>query len=282
MENMTLLAQILRESNLLLEVSMDYWHDKIVDAVNNMKKVRLTYDDEQGGKGKNTRYILPVAYGESKAGNPVIRAYETMGSSKRGLTSPPNNREYPKWKLFRIDRIVSMTVGKNNFKGYADILKAEQLNMDGGDLGMTKYYAISPLSGKKDVEISDREKPIGSDPITKTDVEQNSAVTKEPDQPKTVDNTPNKPNIVNKLEAPETAPITKQDIQPNIQKSVDTNADGTEAQKLNATTDEPITKQDIVDPKDNEITRSYNDLMNRWNNMYKDEEENTEVEYDRQ
>ena len=92
--------------------------ERIKDAVNKVLRVRMTYNDKQGGKGKNERFILPVAFGLTQSGKKAIRAYQTAGSSKRGLTNPPNNREIPKWKMFLMDNIVSWDNGKKSFKIY--------------------------------------------------------------------------------------------------------------------------------------------------------------------
>ena len=83
---MTLFEQILSESNLLLEKQNEVTIEKIKDAIENERVVSIMYNDKQGGKGKSWRYILPVVYGELKSnGKAAIRAYETKGSTKRGL-----------------------------------------------------------------------------------------------------------------------------------------------------------------------------------------------------
>ena len=87
---MTLFEQILAESNLLLEKQNDVTIEKIKDAIENQKKVSIMYNDTQPepgpkGMGRSWRYILPVVYGELKNGKPAVRAYETVGSTKRGL-----------------------------------------------------------------------------------------------------------------------------------------------------------------------------------------------------
>ena len=102
---MTLFQEILSEQGLLLEAVND---QNIIKAVNKMLHVRITYDDKQGGKGKRERYILPIVYGKNKKGNRVVRAYETFGSTKRGLKYDPQaTPEGNPWKLFIVDNIVS-------------------------------------------------------------------------------------------------------------------------------------------------------------------------------
>ena len=86
---MSIFKEIVNES-LLTEISQDRDAD-VKKAINNVLRVRISYNDKKGGKGKNERYILPVAFGLTKSGKKAIRAYQTAGSSKRGLTNPPNN-----------------------------------------------------------------------------------------------------------------------------------------------------------------------------------------------
>lgn len=76
--------------------------DKAKDAIDNKYHVRIRYDDgdaEVNGS-KRSRVIQPMAIGKTKAGHPCIRAFQVSGNSRRGA---------PKWKLFRLDRIMSWT-----------------------------------------------------------------------------------------------------------------------------------------------------------------------------
>ena len=53
--------------------------DNIVDAIKNRQVVVIYYDgDEPGGRG--IRQIEPVCLGVSKAGNKVLRAWDSEGS----------------------------------------------------------------------------------------------------------------------------------------------------------------------------------------------------------
>lgn len=102
---MTLFEQILSEQGLLLEMTND---QNIIKAIRKALRVRMTYHDgEWDRKGKNERYILPVAYG-TNGDVAYVRAYETAGSSKRGLNN--NDGDHPDgnpWKLFKVSNIVS-------------------------------------------------------------------------------------------------------------------------------------------------------------------------------
>ena len=74
--------------------------DKVLDAIDNHYYVRIKYDDGKKGskKSKGSRIIQPMAFGTTKLGYPVVRAFQLNGNSRRGA---------PNWKFFRLDRIVS-------------------------------------------------------------------------------------------------------------------------------------------------------------------------------
>jgi predicted DNA-binding transcriptional regulator YafY len=69
----------------------------IIDAINNHYRVKIYYSGD-GDTPAGHRTIEVYAYGTSKAGNPVIRAYQLFGETKTII---------PQWKLFRVDRIIS-------------------------------------------------------------------------------------------------------------------------------------------------------------------------------
>lgn len=78
----------------------------VKDAITNKHTCDLRYlDDEKLPNGGQARTIQPVAYGYSKRGNPVIRAYQTSGPS---LKVDEKGIPLPDWRLFRMDRIKSM------------------------------------------------------------------------------------------------------------------------------------------------------------------------------
>ena len=97
----------------LLSVLTEQVSNSVVkDAITNKHACEIRYlDDEKLPNGGNVRVIQPVAYGYSKKNNPVIRAYQTSGPSlkvnKKGVLLPD-------WRLFRVDRIKSMTPKKGD------------------------------------------------------------------------------------------------------------------------------------------------------------------------
>ena len=295
---MDLFEEIVKQTFLINEsISIN----GINDAINGLHPVWITYDDEQGGGGKARRLIYPVAYGLTSKGNPVIRAFQPQGSSKRGLTTPPNNREMPQWKYFRVDRIKFWrVVSSQTFDGD----RLEGFNQEGDD-SMSMVYTIAPIGNAKQLS---RQKPeIGYKPITKQDVE-NIPTEEEPKeatpqykeqprrysakqvvnnilnriksgtqkifnkkQPETIDNLEKNSNLTtdnNNLTAPETEPISKQDVgqtKTTIPTKPVTNA---------KPDDEPVTKQDVNNSEEetvenNKLTNSFKDMMSRWNNLNK-------------
>ena len=304
---MGLFEEIVLESSLLTEgVSVD----SITNAINGLHPAWITYDDKKGGGGKARRLIYPVAYGTTSAGNSVVRAFQPQGSSKRGLTTPPNNREYPKWKYFRIDRIKFWrTINSNTYNTDELVGFNEE-----GDKSMSEVYAIAPIGNAKKIKHNNVQtnNPSGNTPtksfepkpITKDEVENIDVTpTVQPNKnkytaknaidsiigfiknsgkkignlfKKNLENKPESPNIKtgDTINAPDTTPVTKQEIgnekinnQTNIEQNIEPNV---------PVNDEPVTKQEIDNPtgeennlKENVLSKSFNDMMNRMNNLYK-------------
>ena len=217
-------------------------------------------------------------------GKKAIRAYETMGSSKRGLTTPPNNRKYPKWKLFLYDNIVSWANGKKSFADYKDQLIAQGLKVH-GDKHMSTLFAITPFADD-DVQVArtSSTNPITPEPVTKLDVNpspksQNKATTDKDkfisagqQRANTVDKTQQTDYTDNKLEAPDTEPISKQQISGQEENPSPENS----MEKMTAKTS-PITKDEIENGENkDDVMDKFNDLNKRMDNLYNDNEEEDE------
>lgn len=274
--------------NILNEIAV-VKDDKIKQAIRDVRRVRIYYDDHKDviskTKGYAMRYILPVAYGTLKNGKKAVRAYQTAGSTKRGV---------PKWKLFLVDNIVDWQNSTRTFKKYKQALLDLGLNVN-GDKHMTTLYAITPFANP-DVQVAKYSHEIDPEPITKNDVipsttTQQTTQTmakKEPlantMQPQSIDNKYNLDYNVD-IESPDTEPITKTDIGNQNRQNTNTVGQIQTANNIEPVT-EPVTKQDIendaeiengnandIDLKDNDFVKRFNDLTDRMNNLYNNEEE---------
>lgn len=109
----------------------------VIDAIKKHYTVVIRYDSNDGvKKGKNYRVIQPVAYGLSKGGNLVIRAFQPLGDTESSI---------PSWKFFRLDRIKSWNPKKN------DIFNTppEGFN-DKGDNTMSEVYLVADFGWNDD------------------------------------------------------------------------------------------------------------------------------------
>lgn len=284
---MTLFEEIINENELLNEITSNRDND-IKKAINNVLRVRISYDDKKKhpikhegqiippNKGKKERFILPVAYGLTKNGKRAIRAYQTTGSSKRGT---------PKWKLFLLDNIYSWSTGKKSFKQFGDTLIRLGLNTK-GDKHMTTLFAITPIGGEN-VAVAKDSNPIAPTPITKNDVtptaklqspetlkKSNEFVSSKEKQHTDID-IDNKNRYTNsKVNAPETEPVLKTDISPNYD-SVANNDSVSEPQNTSYKT-EPITKDDVngtESVENNKLSNSFKDMTQRMDDLYQDNED---------
>ena len=74
--------------------------DVIIKSIKDKQIVVINYDgDEPGGKG--LREIEPVCLGYSKAGNPVLRAWDMEGSSHRDYILTDRNNRISGWTTCR-------------------------------------------------------------------------------------------------------------------------------------------------------------------------------------
>lgn len=80
---------------LLNENRIDY--SSITDAIDNKYRVVINYNSHGENIATGWRIIEVYAYGLTKSGNPVIRAYQPYGDTSSKI---------PSWKFFRVDRIM--------------------------------------------------------------------------------------------------------------------------------------------------------------------------------
>lgn len=94
--------------DLLVEIASI---ESVVDCIKNKKICIIYYDgDEPGGRG--LRQIEPVCLGVSKSGNKVLRAWDEEGASHTGFKG---EQPLPGWRLFRVDKILSLKPTGENF-----------------------------------------------------------------------------------------------------------------------------------------------------------------------
>ena len=138
------------------------------NAIDNLRPVIIRYWTKGKPVATGRRYIYPVAYGLTKAGNPVIRAFEPYGDT---------TTKVPAWKFFRLDRIKRWRcLNDKTFQGKP----LEGLNR-GGDMTMSVVYNIVNLD-----KIPDKESHAG--PVTKKEIEKPSVQTPEIPKPVPTDN----------------------------------------------------------------------------------------------
>ncbi len=110
--------------SLILEVATK---SDIMDIMQKRRIAELYYDDNEDPGGKGKRWVQMYAYGNSLAGNDVVRVYQVGGDTK---TIEPG------WKLFRVDRMN----GLRKLGGTFD--EAKPLFNPTGDKDMTQIYYI--------------------------------------------------------------------------------------------------------------------------------------------
>lgn len=100
----------------------------VSDAIQKRWVVKIKYKISNDDRiGVEERVIMPVAYGVSKSGNLVLRAYQPQGDTKTTV---------PHWKMFRLDRIVSWKPLRNEIMYNAPNEDYNPL----GDKTMKKVY----------------------------------------------------------------------------------------------------------------------------------------------
>lgn len=134
--------------------------EDVNNAINNLTQVEIRYLTNGKTIATGRRIIYPVAYGLTKSGNPVIRAFEPYGDT---------SSKVPAWKFFRLDRIKNWRPLKKSYKGE----KLEGFN-ENGDETMSVVYNIANIKGRPSNIMFPK---IGKTPLTKDDVLQQSSDT---------------------------------------------------------------------------------------------------------
>ena len=169
-----LIEEILNEENVTIS--------KVIDAIDSHKRIMINYKSDGGDDANGPRIAELYAYGLTKSGNPVVRAFQPYGDT---TTSVPN------WKMFRLDRITSWKDTGQTFDHPAsDDYNVGDFN-EHGDKTMATVYKIAEFD-KETIYRTDTEKAIDrlqrqiDNPIRITDI-----------QKATSDNITNKANLKN-------------------------------------------------------------------------------------
>jgi len=124
--------------NLLLEIfnklilNESVNTNSVTDAIKNRYRVTINYEgDPSHGVAPGIRTIEVYAYGLTKAGNPVIRAYQPYGDTVTKV---------PSWKFFRLDRVKSWK------PTYSLVTKPAAGFNPNGDRTMSVVYEIANFS----------------------------------------------------------------------------------------------------------------------------------------
>ena len=111
--------------------------ENVVKAMDNHSKVIINYHSNGDDKNTGTRVIEPITYGLTKAGNPVIRAYQPYGDT---------TTKTPGWKMFRLDRISYWEETKEKFYNVPNI-PGQDANIDGDETMATVIKTFRSTMG---------------------------------------------------------------------------------------------------------------------------------------
>ena len=150
--------------NILLNESVSV--SEIDDAIDNHKRIIINYHSYGEDIATGARIIEVYAYGVTKAGNPVIRAFQPYGDTRSKV---------PSWKFFRLDRISYWKETNQTFSEPAsDIYKGlGDFNPD-GDETMGIVYKIAKFGNKNTIDKDNmvmNTNPKLKDDVFKTDSE---------------------------------------------------------------------------------------------------------------
>ena len=123
----------------------------IDDAIDTHTRVIINYNTRGENIATGPRIIEVYAYGITKAGNPVIRAFQPYGDTSSRV---------PSWKFFRIDRIIYWKPTKQIFtKPASDYYKNIGNFNPNGDNSMSTVYKIAYFGSKNNMAMNDQSGP---------------------------------------------------------------------------------------------------------------------------
>lgn len=261
----------------------------VVDAIKKRYEVKITYSADNKPEGKGPRIIQPVAYGKTKAGNPVIRAFQPYGDTET---------KTPKWKFFRLDRITGWKPLRNN--KFEEPPADEWLNMGAegkynktGDSSMSEVFLVADFEGTKQryerggllkYNTKRREDKIANDPLYmfKKNMEKakqqgnfatidknvaNWQKEKQKRQQAVVQNRGNKESVKNMQQAQNFGDETIQTVGPVTKNNTDTQTPNRRVNYQQAQNNGPVYKQQKPTQEKPEETGETNDITNSENNI---------------
>lgn len=142
-----LLGKLLAE--ILLEESVNA--QDVNNAIDNHERVIISYHSDGKDNATGSRVIEVYAYGLTKSGNPVIRAFQPYGDT---------TSKVPSWKLFRLDRIDDWKpTGQKFTEPASDYYTGMGQFNPNGDKTMGVVYKVAQFDDG-DVFMTDAEKQL--------------------------------------------------------------------------------------------------------------------------
>ena len=158
-----MLTELLQEILLTESVSVN----EIDDAMDNHKRVIINYHSKGEDVATGARVIEVYAYGLTKAGNPVIRAFQPFGDT---------TSKVPSWKFFRLDRISAWQETNQTFdRPASDVYRGlGDFNPD-DDRTMSVVYKITTFGDDEEKldTLAGKSNPKLKLELFKTDTERN-------------------------------------------------------------------------------------------------------------
>lgn len=143
--------------------------DEVKNAINSHRRVCIDYvspnkSEEENASATGMRKIEVYAYGLTKSGNPVIRAFQNSG---------PTTTKIPEWKFFRLDGIRSWSMTDEYFDTpISDVYPSLGKYNKDGDNTMSIVYMTAKFDNKsKPVSVNDIHGRMNNNDVFKTDTE---------------------------------------------------------------------------------------------------------------
>lgn len=138
----------------------------IVDAIHNRKIIYIYYAGDNTNR-RGYRTIRPMVYGDSTAGNRVIRAWQEAGASdsagEGNKYADAKGRLKPGWRLFRVDGITSFLPTGKHFSDREDKIAP---GYNPNDKQMKQIIAsVKPAYGNATVNVTGLAEPDEPDVI---------------------------------------------------------------------------------------------------------------------